>query len=106
MDFNEYQDWTDQTAIYPEGLDGLWYVGMGIASEAGEVAGKLKKILRDGDSPELREKVFHELGDVLWYAARVAAEMQWPLEAVARANREKLESRKERGVIGGSGDNR
>lgn len=105
MDFDSYQMWTRSTAIYPND-QALTYTALGLASEAGEVAGKVKKIIRDGDSVELREAVEAELGDVLYYLARVADELDVDLGWIAVTNQQKLNSRKERGVIGGSGDNR
>lgn len=106
MDFNDYQCWTRTTAIYPEGMMGLLYVSLGLASEAGEVAGKVKKLIRDGDTPEGRDAAIDELGDVLYYLARVADELGVDLVWVAESNKVKLEDRKSRGVLGGSGDNR
>ena len=80
-----------------------------MASEAGEVAGKLKKAIRDegGEiSPERREQLLSEVGDVLWYVAMVAMELGSSLSAVAEANLDKLLDRDTRGVIGGDGDTR
>lgn len=89
------------------------YLALGIAGEAGEVADKVKKLIRDvgnGSMPEIseekREDIKKELGDVLWYIACLAKSLDLSLESVAVANIEKLASRVERGVIGGSGDNR
>lgn len=101
---------TADTAVYPGqgGLMGLLYVSLGIG-EAGELQGKVKKILRDDDgviTDEKRQAILDELGDVLWYAARIADELGTGLEDVAAANVAKLADRLERGVIGGSGDNR
>lgn len=106
--FKEYQAFTDTTAIYPQSGTGediaLAYVAMGLAGEAGEIANKVKKIVRDGeyDAVALSE----ELGDVLYYAARFAAELGTSLNLIARDNMTKLNSRKERGVLGGNGDSR
>lgn len=105
MDFDDYQEWTRSTAIYPR-ESALEYTVLGLVSEAGEVAGKVKKIIRDGDDGPLRDAAIAELGDVLWYLARVADELGVELSAIAVENHYKLESRKSRGVIGGSGDNR
>lgn len=101
--FDAYQDFTDETAIYPE-EKGLEYTALGLASEAGEFAGKVKKWIRDGKKDD--EALVAELGDVLWYVARAAAELEVHLSDVAKTNVEKLKSRKERNVIGGSGDDR
>jgi NTP pyrophosphatase (non-canonical NTP hydrolase) len=110
MDFNSYQRRASHTAIYPtDGLNGLLYTSLGLVSEAGEVAGKVKKILRDNNSvmtDERKEQLIDELGDVLWYCAMIANELKTNLGAVAARNIDKLEDRKNRNVIGGSGDNR
>lgn len=106
--FTEYQKFTDTTAIYPAVGSGedlaLAYVSLGLAGEAGEIANKVKKIVRDGDYDPVA--LADELGDVLYYAARLAAELGTSLNLVARDNMAKLTSRKERGVLGGNGDNR
>lgn len=107
--FNNYQEMTAQTAKYPPQM-ALIYLSLGIASEAGEVAGKMKKWVRDGDSKMTREEwvqaMSSEIGDVLWYAARLADELGLSLSQIAEENMDKLLDRKARGVIGGSGDNR
>lgn len=107
--FNGYQQATAQTAKYPP-EQALEYLSLGIASEAGEVAGKMKKWIRDGDSKMTREEwvqaMSSEIGDVLWYAARLADELGLSLSQIAEDNMDKLLDRKARGVIGGSGDNR
>lgn len=112
LSFQAYQDRTEETAIYPEAGTGsiiaLSYVGLGLG-EAGEVQGKIKKIIRDANGSPDRERleaIAAELGDVLWYVARLAKEAGYSLEAIAQHNLDKLASRKERGVLGGSGDNR
>jgi NTP pyrophosphatase (non-canonical NTP hydrolase) len=108
LTFDEYQQATDSTAIYPAD-SALAYTILGLASEAGEVAGKYKKVLRDNDgamSPEKAEELASEVADVLWYAARIAKHLGVSLGDLAQSNLDKLESRKTRGVIGGSGDNR
>jgi len=111
--FNDYQLFAEDTAIYKGKGDfpGLLYTVLGLANEAGEVAGKLKKLLRDWDGEITEESHFvedvkAELGDVLWYLASVCSELELDLGDVALANLEKLYSRKERGVLGGSGDKR
>ena len=106
MDMNAYQQEAATTAKYPpeRGLD---YCVLGLASEAGEVAGKLKKAIRDEKgviSTERKEQLVAELGDVLWYVAMVALELDVPLATVASGNLDKLGSRASRGVIGGDGD--
>ena len=85
------------------------YPTLGLANEAGEVAGKIKKIFRDhgGQITEQdREALKQELGDVLWYLTQICTELDLTLEQVAEANIEKLFSRLERNQIRGSGDNR
>ena len=85
------------------------YPTMGMVNEAGEVAGKVKKIFRDrgGEITETdREALKQELGDVLWYLAQICTELNLSLQEVAEANLTKLFSRLERGQIRGDGDNR
>jgi len=108
MNINEYQNWTIQTAIYPEAGTGsnleLSYLALGLTSEAGEVAGKVKKYVRDLAWD--KDAVIAELGDVFWYLARMCDEMDIDAEEVLQLNYDKLESRKARGTIQGNGDNR
>lgn len=107
MDINEYQKRALETAIYPEKYRVI-YPALGLAGEAGEVADKVKKIMR-GDS-ELdsgrRHDIAMEIGDVLWYCATLANDLGFSLEEIARMNYAKLKSRQERGKISGDGDNR
>ena len=110
MQMNEYQTQATATAIYPgKGTAlGLAYVGLGLG-EAGEVQGKIKKILRDNGgeiTQETRVAIAKELGDVLWYVAMVAEELDFGLQHIARLNLAKLADRADRGVLGGSGDER
>lgn len=101
-----YQRFTKTTAIYPH-HQATNYLGLGLASEAGEVAGVLKKWVRgDYSTQEAREKLIKELGDVLWYVARLADEQGIPLVNIFTANMEKLQSRQEKGVLKGDGDDR
>lgn len=108
MDFGNYQWRTGHTAIYP--IDkALEYLSLGLVSEAGEVAGKVKKIIRDNNSeltPELVEALEYELGDVLWYIAQMCTILKTNLGVVANKNVEKLALRKQANTIKGSGDNR
>lgn len=111
MEFTQYQTEAMKTAIYPDKghFGGLVYATLGLANEAGEVAGKLKKILRDSGgvlTNEKRAELAAELGDVLWYCAAVSDELGHSLGYIAKQNLAKLYDRAERGVIGGSGDNR
>ena len=85
------------------------YYALGLAGEAGEVADKIKKVYRDcgGDyTPEVKAAIILELGDVLWYMARLAGWMGVSLGVVALRNVTKLMGRKQRGTTKGSGDNR
>jgi NTP pyrophosphatase (non-canonical NTP hydrolase) len=109
MDFNDYQQKSRKTAKYPAIGHAVIYPTLGLVNEAGEVAGKIKKVFRDKDgeiSPETREALKGELGDVLWYIAQVCTELDLNMDEVAEYNIEKLYSRLERGKIQGDGDNR
>lgn len=104
MDFNEYQKLAHQTAVYPVNL-AKYYLTLGLTGEAGEVANKIKKEIRDGE-PVSREEINSELGDVLWYLSELALTYGTNLEEVAKSNVEKLQDRKMRGKLRGSGDHR
>jgi NTP pyrophosphatase (non-canonical NTP hydrolase) len=109
MDFTTYQTKSRKTARYPSIGHPLIYPTLGLTNEAGEVAGKIKKIFRDnngliGEAERLALK--GELGDVLWYLAQVCTELDLSMDEVAEHNIDKLYSRLERGTIGGEGDNR
>jgi NTP pyrophosphatase (non-canonical NTP hydrolase) len=85
------------------------YPTLGLVNEAGEFAGKIKKIFRDKEgviSEDDRQALKHELGDVLWYLTQICTELDLTLDEVAEANIEKLFSRLERGKIRGEGDHR
>ena len=110
MDFQEYQKESRKTALYLD-KDGqrVIYPTLGLAGEAGEVAEKVKKMLRDDDgelTEERRQLLKGELGDVLWYLAQLATDMGLSLDEVAQENLQKLFSRQERGKITGDGDER
>ncbi len=109
IDINAYQAAARRTAAYPDVGANPVYPTLGLSGEAGEVADKVKKVLRDRggvfDDPT-REAIKLELGDVLWYVAQLASELGYDLEEVATANLDKLASRAARGRIGGSGDHR
>jgi len=102
MTFDEYQVFARSTSVYPQKYK-VMYPALGLCGEAGEVAEKVKKSIRDGNS---LEGVGLELGDVLWYISALADDLGVTLEEVAQANVDKLNSRMIRNKIGGSGDNR
>jgi len=107
--FQEYQEKARSTAIYPDLNRNFTYPTLGLSGEAGEVAEKVKKILRDKKgtpTDEDREEIAKELGDVLWYVANVACEFDLHLGDIAQGNINKLASRQNRGKLNGSGDNR
>jgi NTP pyrophosphatase (non-canonical NTP hydrolase) len=107
MTFNEYQKRALSTAIDTD--NELMHRLLGLVGETGEVADKIKKWYRDdkGDLSKLNKKdLSMELGDVLWYIATLADYLGYKLEDIAQANANKLASRKSRGVLGGSGDDR
>lgn len=109
MNFNDYQTKARKTAIYPNLGNDFSYPALGLCGEAGEVAEKCKKIIRDQDgiiNSENRVAIKKELGDVLWYIANVATEFDLTMNEIAEGNINKLNSRKDRGVLKGSGDDR
>ena len=109
MDFETYQTKSRKTASYPAIGHPVIYPTLGLANEAGEVAGKIKKVFRDKDgeiSAETRQALQAELGDVLWYLAQVATELELSLDEIAEHNIAKLYDRLERGKIRGDGDDR
>jgi NTP pyrophosphatase (non-canonical NTP hydrolase) len=103
-ELNEYQKRAFATAL-PTAMN-LTYMVLGLANEAGEVAGKLKKHIRGDNSLEVNEAIAQELGDVLWYVAGAAWLIGYSLEEIATMNAVKLEDRKERGKLQGDGDTR
>jgi NTP pyrophosphatase (non-canonical NTP hydrolase) len=109
MRLSDYQERSRATAVYPGAGDNLLYPTLGLCGEAGEVAEKVKKMVRDDGgalSAERRAALSKELGDVLWYVAQVATEADLDLDAIAGDNLEKLLSRQQRGVLSGVGDDR
>lgn len=109
MNFQEYQEKSRKTAQYPAIGDKFVYPALGLANEAGEVAGKIKKIFRDDGgkvTPERLHKIEEEMGDVLWYLAQLATDLDLSLDEIADKNLTKLMSRLERDLIHGDGDNR
>lgn len=108
MKADEYQDWTNKTALYPKSSS-LIYTTIGLANEAGEVLGQVKKMIRDDDSiltEERKNKIIAETSDCMWYITRICVELGITLEELMQINHDKLEDRLARGVIKGSGDNR
>ena len=108
MDLSDYQRESRRTAEYPREA-WLAYPALGLAGEAGEVAEHAKKAIRDDDgkvSDERLAAMSKELGDVLWYVAQLASELDLSLDEIAKQNLEKLFSRQARGVLSGSGDDR
>jgi NTP pyrophosphatase (non-canonical NTP hydrolase) len=105
MTLDEYQQAAMATAVYPNSPhNALLYTALGLASEAGEYAGKVKKLLRDAEFS--RAAALAELGDVLWYVAAAANALGVTLDTVAQGNIDKLADRKARDVLRGSGDYR
>ncbi len=110
MNLNEYQNEASKTAkLEHVNVDPVVFLGLCLSGEAGEVAEKIKKALcknEDLRSDKFREDIKHELGDVLWYLAQLARQLGLDLEDIARDNLQKVNSRKERDVLGGEGDKR
>lgn len=108
MEINEYQKAALTTAVYPEDKR-IIYPALGMCGEAGEVADKVKKVIRDNNqhfTDDKKLEIAKEVGDVLWYCATMAHDIGFTLEEVAQMNIDKLASRKQRGKLSGSGDNR
>lgn len=113
MRLNDYQNKALNTAIYPDRGSGtvtaLSYATLGLCGEAGEIAEKVKKIIRDNNGVitlDRKEALKKELGDVLWYMAALARELGLQLEDVAEANLFKLAKRQENNTLKGNGDDR
>ena len=103
MTLSSYQRAASGTAIYPT-QHAITYPALGLAGEAGEVANKVKKVIRDGKLDKASLKA--EIGDCLWYIAALCRDLNVDLGDIAKANLEKLQDRKARGTLKGSGDNR
>ena len=106
MNFNDYQTAAKSTAVYKQPII---YPTLGLTGEAGEVAEKVKKMIRDDDgilTPERKELLIKELGDVLWYLAMVSHDIGVDLNTIAITNINKLSKRKEKGMLKGDGDTR
>lgn len=116
MKLDKYQDLARRTAIYPNqgAVPGLIYCALGASGEAGEIANKVKKIMRDEGvahligqvAPERIAAIKKEIGGTLWYLANLCAEMGISLNDVARENLEILADRAARGALQGEGDDR
>lgn len=112
INLNNYQQQAKRTWNPPNErpkILNLAYLALGLPNEAGEVAGKIKKLIRDNNcvlTEETRSAIADELGDTLWYLSMLCEELELTLEDVAARNIEKLSSRLQRGVINGNGDNR
>ena len=115
MEMDKYQEATTETAVYrttsaitPDTAL-LAYVVMGLVGEAGEVANKVKKIIRDNDgviTDEKKHELIDELGDVFWYLAQCAEKLDTDLSTIATQNLNKLAERKKKNTLQGSGDGR
>ena len=108
MTLNQYQEEALKTAIYPEDKK-IIYPTLGLTGEAGEVAEKVKKVIRDNNqefTDEKKRQIALEISDVLWYCATLAHDIGYTLEDIAQMNVDKLASRQQRNKLGGSGDER
>lgn len=111
MDFDEYEQLAHRTATFTGKQEEyrLLYLTLGVSGEAGEIAEKVKKLIRNDDgviTEEKREALKHEIGDVLWYLSQLSRELGFPFSEAAKANIAKLEDRLARGVIRSEGDTR
>ena len=109
MDFKQYQEKARKTALYPNVGSNFIYPSLGLGGETGEVLEKIKKVMRDSNgqvTPEIKESLKKEMGDILWYLSAIASELGMSLDDIAAANIDKLYSRKDRGKLQGSGDDR
>tara|TARA_Y100000991_G_scaffold183034_1_gene146366 strand:- start:289 stop:618 length:330 start_codon:yes stop_codon:yes gene_type:complete len=109
MDFKTYQRNSRLTAQYPNLGSNYIYPTLGLVGEAGEVAEKIKKVIRDKKGVfdnESKNGLKKELGDVLWYLSNICTEFNFSLDDIAKQNLEKLKVRAAKGKISGSGDDR
>ena len=106
-DLDMYQKSAKATAIYPRDYS-IVYPAIGLAGEAGEVANKVKKLIRDNPdmTDDIKEKIGDEIGDVLWYCAVLADDLGESLSEIANRNLLKLANRQKLGKLHGSGDKR
>ena len=109
MHFKDYQSKSRTTAIYPQMGQGYTYALIGLVGETGEVAEKIKKLIRDRQGQldeDYRAEIKKEMGDVLWYFSQLATDLGIDLEDLVETNLGKLQDRLKRDKIHGSGDNR
>jgi len=107
-DFDVYQETAKSTVIYPEQMK-IIYPALGLSGETGEVCDKIKKVIRDDNgifSEDVKDKIKKELGDVLWYIANIASDLDIKLSDIAITNIHKLQKRKKDDTLSGSGDDR
>lgn len=111
---SKYRQFTKTTSVYDKDHT-LEYLSLGLVSEAGEVAGAVKRVFRgdkkkysgiDQIHPEDKEKIFKEMGDVLWYLTALADQLGTTVDALIENNMDKLTDRKKRDVLKGNGDDR
>lgn len=108
MTLDEYQALARTTVVYPDDK-AVVYPVIGLLSEAGEVAGQLKRVYRDDAgvfTADRTDKMIDELADVLWYVANALSDLGCPLDVAAQRNLAKLANRRQRGVLKGEGDGR
>ena len=108
-EFDVYQKLAKQTAIYPDQGKNIIYPTLGLCGECGEIAEKVKKVIRDKGGvfdDETKKELSRELGDVVWYVAMLSDELGYKLSDIAQCNVDKLFDRKKRGKLSGSGDKR
>jgi len=110
MELNEYQKKAHKTAVYPKfGTMKFIYPVLGLNGEAGEVAEKIKKVIRDKNGiidTETKREIKDEIGDCLWYLSEMASSLRLKLDDIAETNLEKLKNRKKNNTLQGSGDSR
>jgi NTP pyrophosphatase (non-canonical NTP hydrolase) len=114
MTFDQYVRLSEETSVYPNSGEavGLAYAALGLAGETGEIVNKIKKVLRKDVTDyksmysEFRKELAKEIGDALWYMAALCREIDCSMSEIALNNLDKLQDRKNRGVLRGSGDNR
>jgi len=113
MDFSTYQSESRKNTVYPDIGNNFIFPTLGLVGEAGEIAEKVKKLIRDKNTntPDMvsaddKTEIAKELGDVLWYLSQLATEFGIELDTIAALNLDKIQSRRERDQVKGNGDNR